>query len=1200
MKYLEKKSKKNLFVFLCTMVLLLSILNVATASVLEQNQEDALNKVGNIDTKENVDSDEQLTDYSIEEVHGPIKIDNDTDFDEQADEEGWPGRGLETDPYIISGYEIDGEGIENSVYIANTTVYFDLEGNHIFNSSVNGVYLHNLTNGLVLNNTIYENGDYGISIDQSSDNVFRNNTAFENTLHGIYLSDSHENMISDNHAYNNTHGVGLELSNFNTISNNTLENNSMYGIEVEESNNNMLENNRLENNDAHGVRLVDSVINILKNNTMVECGIDVWGASLEYWNTHFIDDSNTVNGKPLYYWNNETTGTIPSGAGQVILANSTGITVENQVLNNASTGVSLGFSDNNTVRNNNASNNYIGIRVVNSENNTVENNIALNNAPSGGIWVERSVDNIFKDNVLKNNGWYGMMVRDSSHGNTLDGNTMIANNDLGVSVSYSNNNLLVNNTIKQNMWGIQHEGANSNTIRNNIAFNNSGAGVHILGGSENTIENNQVSRNMWGISSWIGGSHHIANNTVWNNSQYNFNLYMSDSNMIKNNTADEGPTSVRVYNSGGNVLANNIMMDNEYGFYLNYASSTVVENNTFVGNDYGIGLSGASSNMIKNNVLEYNDIHAIEISSSSSNTLVGNEMIGNGIFIQGGSESYWTSQSIDTSNTVNGDPVYYWTDKVGGTVPSDAGQVILANATDVTVEGLVLNDGSTAILLGFSDENNIEINNVENNVYGLYLYNSDRNILSGNTFLYNEEGTYLTGSTDNLIYRNRFIENYNQAYDDGDNDWDSGDPDTGGEGGNYWSDYTGTDRGDGIGDVPYSVNGDGNQDNYPWVNYHMVPWADSFVVNVDDVSSGTNPVVEISDAYDMYDELINGVYTLEIMIDGYEVEENLTFTDGYAEYTWPEVMVDGDYTAKATMDGITELDDFYVDTVTPTVEIISPADGSEFKTESVTISWSGSDAVSGIDHYMIRLNDGDWINVGTAQTYTFAGLNVSNYEFEVRGYDKVGHTSTDNSTFEIIQNNYLSEDEVQGLIEAELQEYLTEENVSSMIDNRLQDYLTEQDIRNMIDDELQSSLSAYLTDKEINSLVNESLDDQESEFTSMLNDELQNYATDSDVRLEIQDMLTGYLKEEELDNYMTEEKVESMQSSQDDDISMSRNIGILGVILALFALLIAAWAVMKSGSKEKTYSEPEEQETEEMFKEEPDEMEDPFDEEVEE
>jgi len=78
---------------------------------------------------------------------------------------------------------------------------------------------------------------------------------------------------------------------------------------------------------------------------------------------------------------------------------------------------------------------------------------------------------------------------------------------------------------------------------------------------------------------------------------------------------------------------------------------------------------------------------------------------------------------------------------------------------------------------------------------------------------------YVTGGIGNRIYNNNFFRGtgvfFRQAYVSvgTSNVFNLPLP----IGGNYWSDYWGEDRGDGIGDVPYTFFELPNQDNLPWV-----------------------------------------------------------------------------------------------------------------------------------------------------------------------------------------------------------------------------------------------------------------------------------------------------------------------------------------------------------------------------------------------
>jgi len=56
--------------------------------------------------------------------------------------------------------------------------------------------------------------------------------------------------------------------------------------------------------------------------------------------------------------------------------------------------------------------------------------------------------------------------------------------------------------------------------------------------------------------------------------------------------------------------------------------------------------------------------------------------------------------------------------------------------------------------------------------------------------------------------------------------WDDGYP----SGGNYWSDYNGTDANhDGIGDTPYVIDAN-NADNYPLMTPYIIPEFPSFMI----------------------------------------------------------------------------------------------------------------------------------------------------------------------------------------------------------------------------------------------------------------------------------------------------------------------------------------------------------------------------------
>jgi parallel beta-helix repeat protein len=133
---------------------------------------------------------------------------------------------------------------------------------------------------------------------------------------------------------------------------------------------------------------------------MIENGIVIMGYLLSYY-THEIDETNTVNGKPVYYQKDIVDVRVPNGAGQIILVNCTNLAIEDQNMNNASIGIQIAFSSSSTIKNNNCSNNLDGISLQESNNNCIANNNCLNN--DGGIYFMYSNNNSISNNTCSSN-----------------------------------------------------------------------------------------------------------------------------------------------------------------------------------------------------------------------------------------------------------------------------------------------------------------------------------------------------------------------------------------------------------------------------------------------------------------------------------------------------------------------------------------------------------------------------------------------------------------------------------------------------------------------------------------------------------------------------------------------------------------------------------------------------------------------------
>ena len=151
-----------------------------------------------------------------------------------------------------------------------------------------------------------------------------------------------------------------------------------------------------------------------------------------------------------------------------------------------------------------------------------------------------------------------------------------------------------------------------------------------------------------------------------------------------------------------------------------------------------------------------------------------------------------------------------------GVEEQNAGVVIIGKNCSIT-NNIIYGNYQGIVVRNSAVDSTISKNEImKNNWNGISITSGCKGVhISENTISDNfYAGIGISESSNNFIIHNAFQANRIQAYDNGNNIWDNGYP----SGGNYWSDYTGTDtNGDGIGDTPYPILNGINTDRFPLI-----------------------------------------------------------------------------------------------------------------------------------------------------------------------------------------------------------------------------------------------------------------------------------------------------------------------------------------------------------------------------------------------
>lgn len=157
-------------------------------------------------------------------------------------------------------------------------------------------------------------------------------------------------------------------------------------------------------------------------------------------------------------------------------------TISDNIITNNDIGIEIWVSNNNRIFNNNITNNLEweapGILLFESNNNNITNNTITKNyygiyATISELYTgeRNNINNTISMNIIKNNN-YGILLTFAEEFKITQ-NTISNNSECGINLSISNDNVIFNNSIMDNYYGIYvNDDSERNSLSDNLILNN--------------------------------------------------------------------------------------------------------------------------------------------------------------------------------------------------------------------------------------------------------------------------------------------------------------------------------------------------------------------------------------------------------------------------------------------------------------------------------------------------------------------------------------------------------------------------------------------------------------------------------------------------------------------------------------------------------------------------------------------------------
>lgn len=612
------------------------------------------------------------------------------------------------------------------VTVANNTVYNHNEGISIRSS-----------NSRVHNNSVFGNM-YGIYVSGDDAMCIENNTCTRNKASGIMVIGSDENLIQWNTCSDNERsGITVCcLSYRNSIRNNTCDNNPDAGIGGEgNSHYSQILGNSLSHNGA-GIRINSDTFFTLQENTLTGNGIVIEpssihgnGSSIRFWITHTIDDTNIVDGKPVFYAVDRDHFTVPTDVSQIIIANCSNVLIQDLSLSNVSAGIILAYSTNITIRNCTISSTTIsGISTIDVTYLLIEN-VTFHNNKGKGLWIRFYFDHVYyftekcveiNNCTFENIGDQALYLDDAD--NTVVRDCVFSESTNEVITVFLSSNL----TLERNALfgkGLKFYGVVTDWSTHTITDDNTFHGDPILYYAD--MEFVKISTNAGQII--LANCSNSSVEDIDSPNLRSIQIGFSKDIRVVNNSLSQDEAVIDLYASWKCDIWNNTLSGDGSEIILTHAQDCVIRWNSMMNGSNGIHVIYSQRNEIHGNQLEYCLENGISISNSYTNEIRNNTIM------QAGTNGIHISESSNSA-TISGNMI------TGGPSPVNTKNgILISSGYMISLNNNTISDCHTGVNIdSYLSYGEVTNNTITHNTFGIFIHLSFGTLIRNNSFTGNE------------------------------------------------------------------------------------------------------------------------------------------------------------------------------------------------------------------------------------------------------------------------------------------------------------------------------------------------------------------------------------------------------------------------------------------------------------------------------